>query len=164
MEGKNDFMIKRKWGRRKKILRDASGRLNQEEKNKTALNKEPGTNYKSRKQNVKDRKWSWVWRWVSVVTALGKWRQQDQKVKGITSFIFSSRPAWAKWDCFITTKTTGIVLKELRALLTRFLMARANMFLRARRIDPAKDSSVSSQEDFEITVTQENTMNQRTGK
>lgn len=56
MEGKNDFMIKRKRGRRKKILRDASGRLNQEEKNKAALNKEPGTNYKSRKQNAKDRK------------------------------------------------------------------------------------------------------------
>lgn len=55
MEGKNDFMIKKKRGRRKKILREASERLNQEEKNKTALNKEPGTNCKSRKQTVKDQ-------------------------------------------------------------------------------------------------------------
>lgn len=37
MEGKNDFMIKRKRERRKKILRDASGRLNQEEKKQNSL-------------------------------------------------------------------------------------------------------------------------------
>lgn len=146
MEGKNDFMSKKKRGRRKKILREVSERLNREEENKTALNKEPGTNCKSRKQTVKDQEWSWVWKWVSVITTLGKWRQQDQKFKGILSFVLSSRPAWAKWDCFVTTKTTRIVLKELRALLTRFLMARTNMFLRAWRIVPARDSSVSSQD------------------
>lgn len=37
MEGKNDFMIKKKRGRRKKILIEASERLNQEERKKNSL-------------------------------------------------------------------------------------------------------------------------------
>lgn len=42
---------------------------------------------------------------------------------------------------FITSKTTRIILKELRAPLTRFLMARANTVIGAQRIVSARDSS-----------------------
>lgn len=48
-------MIKKKRGKRKNILREASERLSQEGENKRALSREPGTNSESRKLTIKDR-------------------------------------------------------------------------------------------------------------
>lgn len=148
MEGKKWFHDQKETRKEKENFKRSLWKIKSGREKQNSLKQRAWNKLQIQKTDCQGPEWSWVWRWVSVITALGSGGSATRNPRASSALSWVQGQPGLSETVFITSKMTRIILKELRAPLTRFLMARANTVIGARRIVPARDSSVSSQEDF----------------